>query len=244
MITGGSRGVGLAAAGAFARRGWWVALAGGADARALEQAVATIEALGVTVTGTLLDVRDPSALKQWVERTEDELGPTSVAIASAGNLEPVAALELSELAWDRTIDTHLKGTFFFLQAVARRMAEAQRPGSLITLTSFGGVKAAAAGLLDYSVAKGGIVSLTRTLAREWLPLRIRVNAVLPAAETRMTNALREFWHVDREVWNRSFPGGVMPTTEEIADVFWFLGSPAAAHVTGQVLAADAGFGLS
>jgi NAD(P)-dependent dehydrogenase (short-subunit alcohol dehydrogenase family) len=70
-----------------------------------------------------------------------------------------------------------------------------------------------------------------------------VNSILPAAETRMTDALREFWHVERDAWMRNFPGDHMPTTDEIADVFWFLGSDASRYVTGQILAVDAGFGL-
>lgn len=242
-ITGGTRGVGLAAAVAFAERGAGVAVAGGSDQTALDEALATLRSHGAAASGALVDVRDPAAVDAWVAGVEQELGTVTVAIAAAGNLAPAPVLDLTPAAWEETIDTHLTGTFFFLQSVARRLRDANRRGSLITLTSFGGVKAAGEGLADYSAAKGGIVALTRTMARELVPLGIRVNSVLPAAETRMTDTLRGYWGIERDLWMRGFPDGAMPTTEEIAEVFVFLASPAARHVTGQILAVDAGFGL-
>lgn len=242
MITGGSRGVGLAVAKAYARRGWAIALAGGTDEIALASAVDDVSALGQPVSGTLVDVRRPKRLAQWVAATERELGPVEVAIACAGNLEMATALAVSEEAWDRTFDTHVKGTFFFLQAVARVLEATKRSGSLITVTSFGGIKAAGAGLIDYSSAKGAIVAMTRSLAKELLPYGIRVNSVLPCAETRMTDTLREFWHVDRDAWHERFAQGV-PSLESVAETFVYLGSPESRHVTGQIMAVDGGFGL-
>lgn len=242
-ITGGTRGVGLAAAEAFAAQGAAVAIAGGSDQGALDVALDRLASHGGRVQGALVDVQAPRAIERWVDGVGEGLGLVTVAVAAAGNLALAPVLDLTEAAWDTTIDTHLKGTFFFLQAVARKLRDAKQHGSLITVTSFGGVKAAGEGLIDYSAAKGGIVALTRSMARELLPLGIRVNSVLPAAETRMTDTLRAYWGIDREIWNRSFPQGAMPTTEEIADVFLFLGGPWSRHVTGQILAVDAGFGL-
>jgi NAD(P)-dependent dehydrogenase (short-subunit alcohol dehydrogenase family) len=242
-ITGGSKGIGRAVAEAFGREGNAVAVAGGSDAAALEATVEAIRSSGGPVHGALVDVRSRDEVEAFVAAAEAELGPIEVAVTCAGTLRPAPFLELTDEQWAETIDVHVKGTFLFLQAVARSLVAAGRPGSLITLTSFGGVRAAAAGLADYAAAKGAVISLTRAMARELLPHRITVNSVLPAAETQMTDTLRTYWHIDRENWNKNFVGGSMPQPDEIVEPFLFLASPGARHITGQVLTVDAGFGL-
>jgi 3-oxoacyl-[acyl-carrier protein] reductase len=242
-ITGGSKGIGRAVAEAFARQGDAVAVTGGTDAAALAETVEGIRSAGGAVHGALVDVRSRDEVEAFVAAAEAELGPIEVAITCAGTLRPAPFLELTDEQWAETIDVHVKGTFLFLQTVARSLVAVGRPGSLITLTSFGGVRAAAAGLSDYAAAKGAVIALTRATARELLPHGITVNSVLPAAETQMTDTLREYWHVDRETWHRKFPGGSMPQPSEIVEPFLFLASPGARHITGQVLTVDAGFGL-
>ena len=242
-ITGGSRGIGRAVAEAFAREGDAVAVAGGSDAAALESTVEAIRSSGGTVHGALVDVRSRAGVEAFVAEVEAGLGPIEVAVTCAGTLRPAPFLEVTDEQWAETIGVHVTGTFVFLQAVARSLVAGGRSGSLITLTSFGGVRAAAAGLSDYAAAKGAVISLTRAMARELLPHGITVNSVLPAAETQMTDTLRAFWHVDRETWNKNFVGGAMPQPDEIVEPFLFLASPGARHITGQVLTVDAGFGL-
>lgn len=242
-ITGGTRGIGRAVAEAFAREGDAVAVAGGSDAAALESTVEAIRSSGGTVHGALVDVRSRAGVEAFVAEVEAGLGPIEVAVTCAGTLRPAPFLEVTDEQWAETIGVHVTGTFVFLQAVARSLVAGGRSGSLITLTSFGGVRAAAAGLSDYAAAKGAVISLTRAMARELLPHGITVNSVLPAAETQMTDTLRAFWHVDRETWNKNFVGGAMPQPDEIVEPFLFLASPGARHITGQVLTVDAGFGL-
>jgi 3-oxoacyl-[acyl-carrier protein] reductase len=141
------------------------------------------------------------------------------------------------------MDTHVKGTFALLQSTARLMVKGSRSGSLITLTSYGGIKASAPGLFDYAAAKGAIVAITRTLAKELLPYSIRVNCVLPAAETRMTETLRSSWGISREVMGRGVLGGRYKQPEAVAPVFAFLAGADSRWITGQIIAADGGFGL-
>lgn len=243
VITGGTRGIGLAAAEALAADGYNVAVAGRSDETAMRAAVRRLEQHGVECTGTLLDVRDVAAVASWTAEVERQMAPVSVAVAAAGNLKPQSFLELPVADWDETIDVHLKGTFGLLQAVTRIMVAADRPGSLITLSSFGGIKAAGAGLLDYSAAKGGVVAMTRSLAKELLPYRIRVNSVLPAAETRMTETLRMHWRIGRDVMDRQVIGGAYAAPTDVASIFSYLAGPAGRFVTGQIIAVDGGFGL-
>ncbi len=243
VITGGTRGIGLAAAEALAERGYAIAIAGGRDRAALDAALERIRAKGAEVSGALLDVRDAAAVDEWVRAAEAELGPVTVGIASAGNIRLQPFLTMPVEDWDLTMDTHVRGTFALCQSAARLMADAGRSGSLITLTSFGGVKAAGAGLADYSAAKGAIVALTRTLAKELLPQGIRVNCILPAAETRMTESLRDYWHLPAEAMGRNVLGGVYAEASDVAPAFVFLAGEDARWVTGQIIAVDGGFGL-
>jgi NAD(P)-dependent dehydrogenase (short-subunit alcohol dehydrogenase family) len=243
VITGGTRGVGLAAAEALANDGFSIAIAGHSDEEAREAATSQLRAYGVEVSSTLLDVKDLTAVAAWVREVEAELGPIGVAVAAAGNLKVQPFLSLSESDWDETIDSHVKGTFALLQSVARLMVDSGRDGSLITMTSFGGLRAAGDGLLDYSTAKGAIVALTRTLAKELIPYRIRVNCVLPAADTRMTETLRTHWHTSAEAMGQRVLGGVYEGPSVIGPVFSFLGGAKSRWITGQIISADGGFGL-
>jgi 3-oxoacyl-[acyl-carrier protein] reductase len=243
VITGGTRGIGLAAAEELAAAGYRVAVAGRTDAAAVDAAVARLRRHGVEASGALVDVRDMRAVAAWVHQVESSLGPITVAIAAAGNLHIKPFLELDEAAFDETIDTHVKGTFALLQSTARLMVKRARPGSLITLTSYGGIKASPAGLLDYAAAKGAIVAMTRTLAKELLPHAIRVNCVLPAAETRMTEALRASWGITAEMMGRGVLGGRYAQPETVAPIFAFLAGTDSRWVTGQTIAVDGGFGL-
>lgn len=243
VVTGGTRGIGLAAAQALAGAGYDIAVAGRTDRTALDSAVAAIEGRGAAASGALVDVRDVTAVDDWVRSVEASLGPVTAAIAAAGNLCVRPFIKLDEATWDETIDTHAKGTFALLQSATRLMMQESRPGSLITLTSYGGIKASAEGLFGYAAAKGAIVAMTRTLAKELLPHSIRVNCVLPAAETRMTETLRSHWGVTSDVMGSGVLGGVFGQPEDVAPAFVFLAGAESRWITGQIIAVDGGFGL-
>jgi NAD(P)-dependent dehydrogenase (short-subunit alcohol dehydrogenase family) len=240
MITGGSRGIGLAVAKEYAKQGDKVVISGRSDKAALERALASLKEITREVTGALVDVRDRRATENWVNQTAERFGRIDVAISNAGVIHPSPMLEISEEQWDEVVDTHLKGTFFFLQSVARIMVERKIPGSLITVTAPSAVRGSQ-GVLDYASAKGGVIALTKNMAKELAPYGIRVNAVLPVAKTRMTDALTEYLKMDNESWDKRYPLlGRMPRVEDIVGAFTFLGSEASRCVTGQVLCVDAG----
>jgi NAD(P)-dependent dehydrogenase (short-subunit alcohol dehydrogenase family) len=243
VITGGSRGVGLAAAEALAEDGFSIAIAGRSDERALAAATSRLRSHGAQVSSTLLDVKDVTAVAKWIRQVESDLGPIGVAIAAAGNLKVQPFLELSEADWDDTLDSHVKGTFALLQPAARAMVDGGREGSLVTITSFGGIRAAGPGLFDYSAAKGAIAAMTRTLAKELLPHQIRVNCVLPAVETRMTETLRSHWRTTADAMGQKVLGGVYEGPSAVGPIFSFLASARSRWITGQIISADGGFGL-
>jgi NAD(P)-dependent dehydrogenase (short-subunit alcohol dehydrogenase family) len=240
MITGGSRGIGLAVAKAYAKQGDRLLISGRNDKTSLENALASLNEITSEVSGALVDVRDRRAVQSWVNQTAEIFGRIDVAISNAGVIHPSPFLEISEEQWDEVVDTHLKGTFLFLQAVARIMIARKIRGSLITVTAPSAVRGSS-GVLDYASAKGGIIALTKNMAKELAQYGIRVNCVLPVAATQMTDTLIQYAKVDRETWDKRYPLlGRMPTAEDVASAFTFLGSEASRCMTGQVLYVDAG----
>jgi 3-oxoacyl-[acyl-carrier protein] reductase len=239
-ITGATRGIGLAVAEAYADRGFRVALTGGSDDVALAAALERLKGADADVTGAIVDVRDPNAMAAWIDGIVERFGRLDVAIANAGIIRPRPLLEVDVSQWDEMMAVHLRGTFLLIQLAAKAMIAGGRGGSIVTVTSPGAVRGGT-GLVDYASAKGGIVALTKAAARELAPHRIRVNCVLPIAGTDMNVALRDYWHVDEDAWNRQFPGGRMPTVEEVAGAFVFFGSDDARQVTSQMLSVDGGW---
>ncbi|MGO9645726.1 MAG: SDR family NAD(P)-dependent oxidoreductase [Candidatus Bathyarchaeia archaeon] len=235
LITGGTKGIGLAVAQAYARLGDIVAVSGRSDSLALRKAVDSLKLIQPRATGSLVDVRDSQSVVSWVNGIVEEFGQIDVAIANAGIIRPRSFLQLEESQWDEVVDTHLKGTFLVLQSVARTMIERHVVGSLITVTALSALRGGT-GVTDYASAKGGIISLTRNLAMELGPYEIRVNAILPAAETDMTETLRLFRGLDQESWNKRYSPKRPLQPDDIVGPFIFLGSDAARHVTGQIIA--------
>ena len=241
MITGASRGIGLAVAKEYAKQGAKVAFSGGSVKNALQQALASLEAINPEVSGELVDVRIKHAVEGWVNRTAKRFGGRiDVAISNAGAIRPCPLLEITEGQWDEVIDTNLKGTFIFLQSVARIMVAAKIRGSLITVTAPSALRGSS-GVLDYASAKGGVIALTKNMAKELAPYGIRVNSVLPVAETRMTQSLIDYRKSNKDAWDKRYPLlGRIPVVEDVVGAFTFLGSEGARCVTGQVLSVDAG----
>lgn len=241
MITGASRGIGLAVAKEYAKQGAKVVISGGSDESALKQALASLEVVNPEVSGDLVDVRDKHAIESWVNQTAERFGGRiDVAISNAGVVHPCSLLEITEEQWDEVIDTNLKGTFLFLQSVARIMIRSKIRGSLITVTAPSAVRGSS-GVLDYASAKGGIVALTKNMAKELATYGIRVNSILPVAETRMTQSLIDYRKSSKDAWDKRYPLlGKIPAVEDLVGAFTFLSSEGARCVTGQVLSVDAG----
>ena len=246
LSSGGSRGIGLAVAKAYAAQGDTVVISGRSDRNALESALQDLHNIGQSTKssmGDLVDVRDGKQVQDWVDKTVKAFGKIDIAIANAGLISPRHFLQISRELLDEVIDTHLKGTFYLMQSSARVMVQNKTRGSLITVTAPSATKAVD-GVADYASAKGGIISLTKNIARELAPYGIRANSVMPVADTRMTESLMKYRKIDREAWNKRYPlSGKMPQAEDITGPFLFLGSEDSKYVTGQVLAVDAGSGI-
>jgi len=238
LITGGTRGIGRSVAAAFAGEGASLFLAGHSDEAALKQTLSELRQSGAAADGKLVDVGNEDAIKDLANAIAERFGTLDIVVNNAGNLTPAPLLELTSEQWERTIRTHLSGTFYCSVEMARRFLVPKRSGKIINVTAPSAIRGSH-GVADYASAKAGIIAFTRNAARELLPFNIQVNAVLPVARTRMTEALAEYHRRFADV-ERADRIRHLPSPDVVAPAFVFLASSDSDYVTGQVLGADGG----
>ncbi|MFJ9777416.1 3-oxoacyl-ACP reductase FabG [Kitasatospora sp. NPDC101157] len=239
LISGGSRGIGKAAALRLAAEGYAISFCYQSDQQAADLLTKELDALGVGALAERVDVTDAPAVRAWVARTEQELGPITVAVASAGITRDKPLLLMADEDWRAVTDTNLTGTANVCRAVAFPMVK-RRAGSIITLSSVSGVYGNP-GQSNYAASKAGIIALTRALAKEVGRYGVRVNAVAPGMiETDMTSVLTD---AQRTEALKNIPLGRFGTADEVADSVAFLAGPQSAYFTGSVLQIDGGIVL-
>jgi NAD(P)-dependent dehydrogenase (short-subunit alcohol dehydrogenase family) len=241
LITGGTSGIGSAAAGLFAAHGSRVTVTGRNEARGAA-VVDGIRAAGGDALFTRADVRSAADCVRSVEETLARFGRIDVLVNNAGSYVPNDALGCSEEEWDEQVDSSLKGTFLMSRAVLPHMIE-RGTGSIVNNASGWGLVGGAEAVA-YCAAKGGVVVMTKAMAIDHGPQGIRVNAVCPGdTETPMehADAERKGWTWERYVeWASDRPLGRMGAPEEVAKAILFLASEEASFITGAAIPVDGG----
>jgi NAD(P)-dependent dehydrogenase (short-subunit alcohol dehydrogenase family) len=238
IVTGASRGIGLAIATAFAEAGAAVALAARGQAE-LEAAAKTIRASGARAIAAPADVTDDTQVQALVDRTAAELGTVDILVNNAGAAPFVAPFaETRAEGFDKYFRANFAGAVACTRAVAPILL-AKRDGCVLNIASVAGL-IATPGESYYGSAKAALIHFTRTIAHEWASSNVRVNAIAPGwIDTVMNEALRASPELNRGVL-ASIPLGRWGTPEEIASAALYLCSPAASFVTGAVLIVDGG----
>jgi len=236
LVTGASRGIGLAIARAFAAEGAFVVLAARDTAR-LQNAVAEIQAAGGRAEALALDVASRASVEAGIAAILANHGRIDHLVNNAGVTRDNLLLRMKDAEWQQVIETNLTGTFLCTQAVLKPMLK-QKAGRIVTITSVVGL-GGNAGQANYAASKAGLVGFTKSVAREVASRGITVNAIAPGfIETDMTAAMTD---KAREAVLGAIPLGRVGKPEDVAGAALFLVSDAAAYVTGQVLAVDGGF---
>lgn len=239
LITGGTSGIGRAAALAFARRGDCVAVAGRRVTEGQEIARLARES-GADAVFIQTDVTVPAEVEALIASTVERWGRLDYAFNNAGITGDMArTADCSEENWHRTLNVNLTAVWLSMKYEIRQMLK-QASGVIVNNASTAGLVGMRGGPA-YSASKGGVIQLTRTAALEYAKKGLRVNAVCPGfIETPMTEAhARE--NPDLEPWIRRIqPMGRLGTADEVAEAVVWLCSDAASFVTGHALAIDGG----
>ena len=238
IVTGGTRGIGKAVALAFAREGANVAINYTRSEDAAVAVVAEMNQMGRKGLSFKVDVANGKEVKEMADRVIKEFGQVDILVNNAGISQPAMLYKMTEEQWDRVVAVHLKGTFNAIQAVSHSMMERQS-GKIINVTSTAGL-VGTIGQINYSAAKGGVITMTKSAARELARKKINVNCIsLGVVETDMTQKLQEDPKL-REIYEGRILLGRFGRTEDVTPAFVFLASNDSDYITGQVLSVDGG----
>ena len=235
FVTGSTRGIGRAVAGALHQAGAKVAIVGRDRARA--EAVAA--ELGERAVGLGCDVTAGAQVEAAITAAEKALGPIEILVNNAGITRDNLLLRMSEAEWDEVLQANLKGAFHTTKAVLKGMMK-RRGGRIINIASIIGV-VGNKGQANYAASKAGLIGLTKSIAKEYGSRGLLVNAVAPGfIETDMTSALPE---EARTAMLGGIVLGRFGRPEDVAGAVLFLASDLAAYITGQVLVVDGGLAV-
>ena len=236
IVTGGSRGIGNAIALDLARNGADVAINYRSSTDAANQLVKQIEGLGRKGLAVQADVASFSDAQKLSETVMNELGRLDILVNNAGINRDSVIWKMDEEQWDEVIAIDLKGTFNYIRAVSPTFKE-QSSGKIVNVTSINGLRGKF-GQSNYTAAKGGVIALTKTVARELGRYNVNVNAIAPGLiETDMVKKAPE---KVRDLALTEILLGRLGQPEEVAWVVTFLCSDLARHITGEVITVDGG----
>src|SRR2546421_3733558 len=236
LVTGGSRGIGRAAAELFAAAGARVAITYKSRKPEADHFVEEVSKAGGKALAIQADFAQAAAPTLAVEAVVKEFGRLDVLVNNAGLTRDTLVMRMSEADWDVVLETNLKAAFLASKAALRPMLK-QKYGRIVNVSSLAGVTGNA-GQANYSASKAGLIGLTKALAKEVGSRNITVNAVAPGfIDTELTSGL------PAELLERARQAAAIPrigTPADVAPAIVFLASPEASYITGQVLGIDGG----
>lgn len=237
VISGAARGIGRACAVRFAKEGYNLSLCTKNNIPLLEELSREVQTYGAQVLIKACDVSKSSEVEDWIQDTLRCFGSIDVLVSNAGLSLYSLLVHTSEEDYDTLMNTNLKGAFLLSKSVYDSMVS-QKSGSIIFVSSVWG-KYGASFESVYAASKAGLMALSKSLAKELAPSKIRVNTVLAGAvETDMLKPLSE---AEKRALSEEIGLQRIGTPEEVADAVYFLSSERASYITGAELNVDGGF---
>lgn len=239
IVTGGGTGLGLAIARRLGSLGARVTIAS-RKREHLDEGGATLAAAGVDALALEADVRDPASVDAMVNATIARFGTADILVNNAAGNFICRAEDLSPNGWKAVVDIVLNGSFYCSRAVGRHLIASKHAGSIVSILA-NYVWTGSAGTAHSAAAKAGVMSMTQSLAAEWAPHGIRVNAVAPGP-IESPGAAKQLWNTPEAVERIAamVPLGRWGTPDEVADAVSFLVSPHSGYITGDTLTVDGG----
>jgi 3-oxoacyl-[acyl-carrier protein] reductase len=241
LVTGSSRGIGRAVALAYAKEGAKVVVNYTSNEKAAKEVVQAIDKMDSQAIAVKADVAKKAETERLVQAGIDRFGRIDILVNNAGFGRPAMMLKMEEDEWDQVIDIHLKGAFLCSQAAGRHMKE-QKSGKIINVSSVAGL-VGTVGQINYSAAKGGVLSMTKSMARELARYNICVNVIsLGIVATDMSEKIRTDEKLSEIYMNRILLKR-FAEPEDISPAFVFFASDESNYITGQLLCVDGGYGM-
>ena len=235
LVSGAGRGLGKAIAVQLARLGAKLVICA-RNAERLEQTAVTLRGLGAEVLSHPMSIRDPDAVAGLMDATYERFGRLDLMVNNAGGQFPQAAIDFSPKGWNAVIDTNLNGTWYMMQAAAKRWRDAGHGGSIVNIVTV--VWRGMPGVAHTCAARAGVIYLSKTLAIEWAPLGIRINCVAPGA------IATEGMDVYPDEARRALPNANLMRrfgdVRDISDAVCYLAGPSGGFITGEVVVVDGG----
>jgi len=242
VVTGGGRGVGRAISLAFAQEGANVVVNYAGNQKAADEVVGMIQAMGRKAVAVKGDVGQEEDAKRIVETCVQNFGSIHILVNNAGISKPAMLHKLTVDVWDEVVNVQMRGPWLTIKAASKYFME-QKYGRIVNVTSVAGM-VGTIGQINYAAAKGGVVTLTKSAARELAKFNVTANVIsLGIVTTEMTMTLQTDEKL-KEIYVRRILLNRYAEPEDVSPAFVFLASDDARYITGQVLPVDGGYGMT
>lgn len=236
VVTGGSRGIGKSISLKLASLGANIVVNYTSNSERANKVVDEIKGLGREAVAIKADVSNPEDVKSFVKEINNHFDSIDILVNNAGVTKDTLLIRMKNEDWDKVLNINLKGTYLCTKLIGKKMMK-QRSGKIINIASVVGIMGNA-GQSNYAASKAGVIGFTKSIAKEFAPRGINVNAVAPGfIETDMTDALPDGV---KEEYSKNIPLGRLGTPEDVSNVVAFLSSKEANYITGQVINIDGG----